>query len=105
MAYKIVNRDETYHVADNGDISRPKIGLLASGSWKMTGLVRFNNFGRAVEIIPFSKLQGFLAAHGANGSFRATHKNGKTQWFVRDTDHGTQRIQMSPGLLEIQFNE
>lgn len=78
---------ETYEVNERGEVSRPAIGMKASGQWRITGAVRFNNFGQIAERIPFPAC--FMS------SPRWLHKNGKGRVFLCDIDHGTKRVQMN----------
>ena len=87
MAYRLATRSETFTIADNGDISRPKIGLGASGKWKLRGFVRRNSFGHPVERVPFTPEA--LAALIARDDWHC--KNGRGRWHPCDLDHGTYR--------------
>jgi len=80
---------EVFHVNKRGEVSRPAIGMSASGSWRITGAVRFNNFGYQVERMPFPACMGIRDWRD---------KNGKPRWHLCDLDHGTHRVQMSPGV-------
>jgi len=80
---------ENMNIDTNGCVTRPEIGLnTPSGDWKITGAVRFNNFGYIVERVPFSGLKEL------NGKWY--YKNGKQKWHLRDLDHGTNRTWMCP---------
>ena len=82
-----------YMLADEtGRISRPEIGLGFSDTWRITGAERLNNFGRVVESVNWE----ILKASVEDGSILWWHANGKQQWFVRDLDHGTNRVWRSP---------
>lgn len=82
--------NEYMAVDAGGLVSRPEIGMPASCQWKVTGAVRFNNFGHVVERATLSQiLSGKL-----KGQWQ--YRNGKQQWHVADLDHGTHRVVMSP---------
>jgi hypothetical protein len=73
----------------DGCITRPEIGMnTPSGQWRVTGAVRFNNFGRPVE--------RFTLADILAGKIAWKHKNGSQRVHVTDLDHGTNRTWMSP---------
>ncbi len=77
--YELMEMDEK-----TGNISRPAIGMKASGDWKVYGAVRRNNFGHVVTRVSFPDIVA-----GAIKDWQ--HKNGAQKWFVRDIDHGTMR--------------
>lgn len=86
----IYSGNERMVLHDNGNISRPKIGMnVPSGQWKAIGAFRFNNFGHVVEIIP---LETILSDKQLQWFF----KNGKQRLHLVDLDHGTRRVWMSP---------
>lgn len=89
-AYYYQQQREEFIVDEYGSISRPAIGMKASGQWEVVGAVRFDNFGHQVEFVPFPRC--------FEESREWLHKNGKGQWFIKDRDHGTLRVQMSPVL-------
>ena len=84
-AYILYTSRERYTVNADGTIGRPGKGS-PSGQWKALALVRRNNFGHVVEIVPFDRW-GELADGGRD----MRHKNGKPIWRLRDLDHGTLR--------------
>lgn len=88
MGYFYVQRDEEYTVNEHGHIGRPAIKMPPSGQWVVRGAVRFNNFGRQVEFVPFPEC--FMRG------LQWRHKNGKGRFFIADVDHGTNRVQMTP---------
>lgn len=78
---------ECWKLHADGRIERP--GLVApSGSWRVLGAVRFNNFGAVAERFT---LQEVLTV-----PIRWHHKNGKQRVHVVDWDHGTRRVWMCP---------
>ena len=79
---------EYFKLHDDGSISRPAIGVKASGQWTVTGAVRFNNFGSVSE--------RYTLRDVLDGKLAWTHKNGKQRVHITDLDHGTRRIWMSP---------
>jgi hypothetical protein len=71
-----------------GRVSRPGIGMGASGQWVITGAVRLNNFGYVVE--------RFTLAQLFEQKIQWRFKNGKQRVHVCDLDHGTHRVWMNP---------
>lgn len=84
----ICHGNEYMTLHENGEISRPEIGMKASGKWLVTGAVRLNNFGRIVE--------RFTLADILAGGIQWKHKNGQQRVYVMDLDHGTKRLWKSP---------
>ena len=84
----IVHGNENMKLHDNGNIERT--GSKPSGQWKVVGAVKINNFGYVVE---HATLKDILSGK-LNGQWH--HKNGKQKWHVKDFDHGSFRIWMSP---------
>ena len=74
----------------NGTISRPEIGMRASGQWRVTGAVEYNNFGYVVR--RYSLAQILENPSAIPWSF----KNGKQRTHVMDFDHGTKRMWCNP---------
>jgi hypothetical protein len=72
-----------------GNISRPHIGMKASGQWRIIGAVLYNNFG---HIVARASLADILVGNIKNWQY----KNGKQKWHVIDYDHGTNRIWTCP---------
>jgi hypothetical protein len=87
---KIYYGGEYMVLHENGCISRPAIGMGASGQWKVTGAVEINNFGHETRRYSLAEI---LANPGA---IPWKHKNGKQRVHVCDLDHGTRRTWMSP---------
>lgn len=88
MRMTIDHGGEYWILHENGNIERPG---LVSGSerWRVTGAVRFNNFGHVVERASLEDIQ-------AGNIEEWQYKNGKQRWHVCDYDHGTGRVWMSP---------
>ena len=61
-----------------------------SRQWRVRGAVKFNNFGHQVSFVPFPRC--FTEPR------EWRYKNGKGQWLIADSDHGTDRVQMCPVL-------
>lgn len=75
---------------DDGNVSRPEIGMSPSGQWSITGAVTLNNFGSVVRRY---SLEQILTTPD---SIPWQYKNGKQRTHVCDLDHGTRRIWMNP---------
>jgi hypothetical protein len=86
---RIVYGNEYREMDESGNISRPEIGMKASGEWRIVGAVLFNNFG---NVVAHACLADILAGNIKDWQY----KNGKQKWHVRDYDHGSYRIWMSP---------
>lgn len=86
-SYYVDYGNETFRVTNDGLIGRPRTGMKPSGNWRITGAVRFNNFGHIVERKSFPECMGIK-------DWR--YKNGKQKWHIKDLDHGTARTWMSP---------
>ena len=74
----------------DGMISRPAIGMGASGQWRVTGAVERNNFGHVVCRLSLADVKS------ACNSLNWQYKNGKQRIFITDMDHGTPREWRSP---------
>lgn len=85
----IKSAKEYMKLHENGDISRPQIGMGPSGQWKVTGAVRFNNFGYEVERFTLNEV--------LKNSIQWKYKNGSQRVHITDLDHGTHRVWMNPG--------
>lgn len=80
-----------------GRVTRMRDGAVfheGSNAWRITGAVRFNNFGVVVESVGLDTYAAMVAREPAGLRF----KNGKPRWYLTDIDHGTQRIQMNAPL-------
>ena len=73
-----------------GNVSRPAIGMSASGQWQIVGAVTLNNFGQVVR--RYSQTE--VLTNSSAIPWR--HKNGKQRTHMVDLDHGTRRTWMSP---------
>lgn len=73
---------------DNGQISHKN--WQASEQWRITGAVRFNNFGHEVEYYSLDQ----ILADPSQILWR--YKNGKQRVHLTDLDHGTPRTWMNP---------
>ena len=91
--YEYSSGGEVFHVNARGEVSRPAIGMGASGEWRITGAVRFNNFGHIVERVGFPQC---FTNPTVTRNWR--YKNGKARWHLTDYDHGSNRVQMSPSV-------
>lgn len=80
--------NEYMNLLDDGRISRPAINMAASGNWRVTGAVRYNNFGNAVE--------HFTLVDVLTKKLQWTYKNGQQRIHICDLDYGTHRVWMSP---------
>lgn len=89
----LVGRVETMIVDEQDRFVRPAIGLPPSGKWTMRGAVEVR-FGRIIRC--------YTMADVREGRVPWFWKNGKQRCFVADTDHGTSRVQMSPGLRDVR---
>ncbi len=83
---------ETFAVHADASISRPAIGMAPSGEWKLRGLT--DRYGRVV--VPFDQLAAKLP------TLDLFYKNGKPRYMIADLDHGTSRVQGSPGYSAIR---
>ncbi len=70
---------------NNGNISRPAIGMGPSGQWKVTGAVERNNFGAVVRRFTLEEILNDPEA------IPWKFKNGKQRTFITDFDHGSHR--------------
>lgn len=86
----IVKGGEYMSLYPDGSIGRPKIDMLPSGEWKITGAVTLNNLGGITRRYSLAEI---LARPSA---IPWLHKNGKQKTFVEDLDHGTRRLWGSP---------
>jgi hypothetical protein len=88
--YTILTRGEVRLVNDAGEITRAACDWKYSGGWKAVALVRRNNFGNVVEVVPFHRWQEVIprldAMPTGSGWY---HNNGREKWTCRDLDHGT----------------
>ncbi len=75
---------------NDGLISRPSIKMPASGQWKVTGAVEYNNFGHIVARLTLADVKA------ACNAIDWQYKNGKQRIFLTDLDHGTHRTWGSP---------
>ena len=88
---------EYMEMDEDGLISRPTIGMKASGEWRVTGAVERNNFGYVICRLSLADVKA------ACNSLEWHYKNGKQRIFVTDLDHGTQREWRSPNHLIRSF--
>jgi hypothetical protein len=90
--YAYITGGEVFHVDDTGRIARPSLDGNGAPKfydmWRITGAVRFNNFGHKAEYHPFPACMSITEWR---------HKNGKPKWHLCDADHRSARVQMSPG--------
>lgn len=77
-----------------GRITSSKV--VASETWKVTGAVEYGRGFTAGRVVRYYTLHDILA-----GAVPWFYRNGKQRCFVRDIDHGTHRVQMSPPLLSV----
>lgn len=78
----IFDNGEYMKAYENGNIERKDV--KPSESWKLTGAVRYSNFGYVVERLSFDEIFG--------ADLDWYYKNGKQKWHLTDLDHGTHRI-------------
>jgi hypothetical protein len=79
---------------DNGQIERhdvPPPCSQPSGQWTVTGAVTLNNFGHTTRRWTLAEILADPAA------IPWKHKNGSQRTHLTDLDHGTPRMQCSPG--------
>ena len=86
--YHIDHGAERMAMDESGLVSRPAIGMSASGEWRITGAVVYNNFGHIVGRHSLADIKA--------GRVTWKHANGKHRAHVTDIDHGTARVWMSP---------
>lgn len=86
----IISGTETMMLHDNGDISRPSIGMGPSGQWRCVGAVERNNFGRQVRVYTLRQILDNPA------SIPWRYKNGSQRTFLCDFDHGSMREWRTP---------
>jgi hypothetical protein len=70
---------------EDGLISRPQIGWKATGEWRVTGAVEYNNFGYVITRLSLADVKA------ACNSLEWQYKNGKQRIHLTDLDHGTAR--------------
>lgn len=78
-------------IHDDGRIERltgSGFAMSPSDTWRVTGAVRFNNFGHIVERYTLAQVLAGI------GPWR--YRNGKQRLYLCDLDHGTHRTWMSP---------
>jgi hypothetical protein len=93
-----------YHITEGGFIVRLDIaGFKPSGEWKMRGLVhvRYTRYDRVA--ITLSQLRRAYGPSKVMPEAKPAllYKNGKPQWYIADTDHGTNRV-MCDGVIVIR---
>lgn len=87
--FTIYHGNEIMKANNEGYIYRPAIGMnQPSKQWKLTGAVRYNNFGSPVEYFSLTDLK--------LEKVQWKYKNGKQRIHASDWDHGTNRVWMSP---------
>lgn len=101
IRYCYASGDETFYVTVAGHIGRkensgygPAWRVVPSESWRITGAVRYNNFGHVIERRDFPRCMAIPYGE-------LTYKNGKPRWRLCDFDHGAYRVQMMPGVTNI----
>ena len=101
----IVTKNETLHVDAKDRLWRPGFQSRArrpgpdskpSDDWRMLGAVEFGRGFTGGTIV-----RRYSMADVRAGRVPWFFKNGKQRCFVLDEDHGTRRVQMSPGLLRV----
>lgn len=90
IAATIVYGSEYMDLYADGGIGRPAIHMQPSGEWKVTDAVTLNNFGHVTRLYSLKEIVDNPSV------IPWKHKNGKQKTFVRDVDHGTRRIWVSP---------
>lgn len=81
---------EVMRLHEDGTVSRPAIGMKASGHWLITGAVTRNNLGVIVRRYSLAELLSNPRV------IPWQFANGKQRTFVQDLDHGTRREWCSP---------
>lgn len=77
----------TYFIHEDGAISS-SIVLPRKKLWRVTGAVRYNNFGHYAE--------RFTLAQVLENKIQWLYKNGKQRVHICDFDHGGDRVWMEP---------
>lgn len=88
-----------YDILEDGSIKRlDQVGFMPSGQWKMRG-IRHVRLRKAYTL---SELRRAYCGSTVMPTDKPTllYKNGKPQYYIADTDHGTNRI-MCDGILHI----
>jgi len=88
MPRTIRHGQEYWKLHEDGAIERPGLVQPNAETWRVSGAVRLNNFGFEVEY--------FTLTDVLSGKIQWRHSNGKQRVHVRDVDHGSSRIWMSP---------
>ena len=73
----------------DGSIGRASGHHSPGGDWRITGAVRFNNFGYEVQAYSLAVL--------LTNPLQWRYKNGAQRIHLTDFDHGTYRTWMNPG--------
>ncbi len=85
MERTIIKGSEYMTLHENGDISRPAIGMKASSKWKIVGAVTRNNFGHVTANYSLDDILNNPR------SIPWQFANGKQKTFIVDLDHGSNR--------------
>jgi len=75
---------EYWKLYENGGIERPGLTKPCPDRWRVTGAVRYNNFGYCVE--------RYTLADVLTKRLQWRYKNGKQRIHITDFDHGTFRM-------------
>ena len=85
---KIHHGSDWYILHKNGQIERPGL-VKPSENWKVTGAVRYNNFGYIVQRYNLFEVLN-------NHYLKWKYKNGKQRVYILALDHGTEMRWVNP---------
>lgn len=91
----IITKGEMFTVNEQDQIGRPG-RVTPSDTWKLVGAVEYR-FGRVSKT--------YTAAEVRERQVPWHYKNGKQRCYVMDYDHGTRRVWMSPGLIDVMVTD
>jgi|SRR5579885_957091 len=91
----IITRSEIYKVNEKDQITYARWGH-ASDTWRLRGAMEFR-FGMTHKVYSVEDIRA--------GKVPWKYKNGKQRCFIMDYDHGTYRVWMSPGIIDVMVTE
>ena len=86
--WTIRHGSEFWNMHENGAIERPGRVKPDWSTWRVTGAVLMNNFGRTTRRYSLDDIKA--------GGIQWHYANGKQRVFVTDFDHGTGRMWCMP---------
>lgn len=93
----IITKGETFTVNEKDQIERTgRNAVTPSDHWKLMGAVEYK-FGRQCRVYTNDEIR--------RQEVPWKYKNGKQRCHIMDLDHGTARVWMSPGLLDVMVTE